>query len=178
MDIKSQIGMCWMLMSLVACSERANEPSLRRPPSNVTSETVYADFSVDDYRLVLMGISGKCTLIYSSIGAPNSASVKETGIESPCQFVRTGNKLERPQSYIYGRDSSRQTVLLIVGGPPHESVTDRFFPEGCGTRLVRLHLFAERVDLEELVGYYPIGASNLDRAPMCASSMDEVTFAG
>ena len=163
--------------SLAACSGVKEVPSANSSAIDTVTDAIYADFSIDSYRLVVKGIAGKCLISYSNLIKINEVHTIDTNVESPCQFVRTGLNLERPQSYTYNHGTSRRTVLLIVGGPAHPLAKDQFFPNGCGTRLVKVRIFSDRVDTEELTGYYSVNGTDTVQGPFCAGSMDEKTFA-
>ncbi len=168
----------FLLAFPIACSydHRSNGVSTVDAPQPASEVTIYAEFVIDHWVLNLKGVNGYCTLEYKPADGRRGGRTIDFPMEAQCQFRRTGHNFERPQYYTFGKDTNRRTVLLISGAPPHPTARDDLFPNGCGTRSIRVRLFRDRVEADEMIGYYGLPGQNYEPTPFCSGPTDQVDF--
>jgi hypothetical protein len=163
-----------------SCVEMSTISNVPATPSPLASkDLILSTAIVDSFDITLVGRDGDCILIYSARQQnPRGGSTNEIplGIASPCEFVRAPWKDFEPQSYSYQKGAKRRTVLLVTGGKPHSSVSDRFMPNGCGTALSKIRVFRDRIEVDSPPAVQK--ESIEEDSPTCPSRpVDEVFFA-
>lgn len=137
------------------------------PPSEVYVQTKIADFDIS-----LRSDKGQCVFYYSRTGKFDPFTDKRIPLdmEAPCNFVHLSGR-EEVQSYEYGKAPFKYKIIIAVGGPADTEFPnrhDRFLPNGCGTKIQKILIYADRVRVD-----FPSG-----KTTVCpAEPIDEVFFA-
>jgi hypothetical protein len=154
------------------------------PPNNATASTpakqgVSKDlptfFVVDKFTLRLSEEERRCVLRYR-LKDEEAWKKADMGMEAPCDFVGRRIKKNPPQQYVFNEGANRVTVLLVTGGPPHAIFKDEFMPNGCGTRIEKVRVYSDRVEVEPSLNHNDSPSS--EPSPYCPSNpLDDVFFA-
>lgn len=132
-------------------------------------------FAIDRFTLRLSYKDGKCLLEYHSVNDEQWRK-HDMGMEAPCDFIGRKIKTNPPQRYVFGQVPNRVTILIVTGGPPHPTFKDEFMPNGCGSRLGKVRVYSDRVEVEQATEPDRSSTSQLDS--YCPSNpLDEVFFA-
>lgn len=173
---------CLLLAICVAsCGGSADDRPVGLPTNNVPTTLDGPDMSKDGPTLFVVGnftlraspSQGRCVLQYRS-KYEGSWQEYEMGMESPCDFVGRNIKTDPPQRYMFGSGNERVTILMMTGGPPHPRFNDEFMPAGCGTRLAKVRVYSDRVEVETASPSQP---SSEPDAICPSKTLDEVIFA-
>jgi hypothetical protein len=159
-----------IVLLLMSCHKAAQDSIIVPPVVDVTDE-IYAEVAIETGTVRLVNHDGECSLQYDRKGNSSGKNdqLTDIGIEAPCNFVRNPGGDRAPNFYTWQKGRNRRTVFLIVGGPPDPSKKDEFMPNGCGTRLAKIRVFDDRVEL--------VRAGGIDDANCPSWGMDEVDFA-
>ena len=143
----------------VSCYQSVQNTA-RFQDKNELEKEVYSELTLEAGKLTLFNLDGRCTLRFESNVYPKNQGKTETdiGMTAPCNFIRKPGGDRAPLYYSYKKGIDRRTVLLVVGGPPDPSAKDEFLPNGCGTLLTQVRVYADRIELGHSgkTGIFPI----------------------
>lgn len=131
-------------------------------------------FKVREFVFRLSEKEGRCVLRYRS--ARELSEEIDTNMEAPCDFIGRKTKPDPPQRFEFKQGADQVTVLLVTGGPPHPVFSDEFMQKGCGTRLARIRVYEDRVEIQPAPE--PNQSPTREPTSYCPSNpLDEVFFA-
>lgn len=174
-------SVCFVLATFASCAGNFSVSSNAKHSEIVPLATVEAapledSFSVriGKFALRLNHVDSRCVVEASS----DEVKTKQidTNMRGPCDFIGRRIKPLFAQTYDFGEGQDKVTVLLVTGGPAHPRFRDNFMPEGCGTRLAKVRVYDDRIEVQR--------ASEADESTVtepvayCPSNpLDEVFFA-
>lgn len=135
--------------NLVNTASSTRQSDSANQPDSKTDGQVKSTARIEKLTLSIGRAAQTCVVSYRE-----ESSDREQGIvldlAPPCEFMRNPATLV-PLSYSYGKKTKKH-VLIVSGGPPDETVTDQFMPQGCGTEFQAISIVDSKVRISKKVG--------------------------